>query len=85
MTRIGLAVASIGLAAALTACGGSEEEDFTEQSGDKIAQESKAAMSGLDAVKVSGDITSDGQEISIDMQVNSDAKCNGSIGAGEVQ
>jgi hypothetical protein len=82
MTRIGLAVASVGLAAALTACGGGEE-DFTEQSADKIAEESKAAMSGLDAVKVTGDISSDGQEISIDMQVNSDGKCIGSIGVGD--
>ena len=37
MTRIGLAVASVGLAAAtLTSCGGSD--DFTEESGDKIAK-----------------------------------------------
>lgn len=82
MTRIGLAVASVGLAAAtLTSCGGGD--DFTEQSGAKIAEESKAAMSGLDAVKVSGAITSDGQDITIDMQVNSDGKCFGSIGIGD--
>ena len=35
MTRIGLAIASIGMAAALTACGGGD--DFTDQSGEEIA------------------------------------------------
>lgn len=76
MTRIGLAVASVGLAAALTACGG---EDFADQPAEDIVEASKEAMSELDAVKVAGAITADGQEVEIDMQSNSDGKCVGSI------
>ncbi len=76
MTRIGLAVASVGMAAALTACGG---EDFTEKPAEDIVQASKDAMSDLSAVKVTGSISSDGQEIDLDMQTNSDGKCVGSI------
>lgn len=82
MTRIALAVASVGMAAALTACGGGGGDDFTEQSGQKIADASKKAMSGLDAVKVSGAVKTDGQEVSIDVQTNDKGDCTGSIGVG---
>jgi hypothetical protein len=81
MTRIGLAVASIGMAAALTACGGGD--DFTDQSGEEIADAAKEAMKGLDALKVSGAITTDGQEIELDIQTNADGDCTGSIGTGD--
>jgi len=81
MTRMGLAVASIGMAAALTACGGGGD-DFTDQSGQKIADASKKAMGGLDAVKVSGTVTSEGQEVTIDVQTNDKGDCTGSIGVG---
>jgi hypothetical protein len=81
MTRMGLAVASIGMAAALTACGGGGD-DFTEQSGQQIADASKKAMSGLDAVKVSGTVTTNGQEVTIDVQTNDKGDCTGSIGTG---
>jgi hypothetical protein len=81
MTRIGLAVASVGLAAAiLTSCGG---DSFTDQSGDKIAEDSKDAMGDLSAVKVAGTVTTAGQEITIDMQTNSDRDCTGSIKVGD--
>jgi len=78
MTRIGLAVASVGLATALTACGGGD--DFTDKSAEDIAEASKDAMGDLKAVKVSGSITADGQAIDLDIQTNSDGKCVGSIG-----
>jgi hypothetical protein len=85
MTRIGLAVAGIGIAAALTGCGGSDGsdgDDFTDQSGEKIASAAKKAMGGLDAVKVSGTITTSGQEVTIDVQTNDQGDCTGSIGSG---
>lgn len=82
MSHIGLAVASIGLAAAaLTSCSGGD--GFADQKGDKIAEDSKDAMSDLSAVKVSGTVTTDGQEITIDMQTNSDGDCTGSIKVGD--
>lgn len=80
MNRIGIAIASVGLAAAaLTSCSG---DSFTDQKGDKIAEDSKDAMSELSAVKVAGTVTTDGQEITIDIQTNADADCVGSIGVG---
>ena len=83
MTRIGLAVAGIGIAAALTACGGdSDSEDFTDQSGAKIADASKKAMGDLDAVKVSGTVTTSGEDVTIDVQTNDKGDCTGSIGTG---
>lgn len=81
MTRIGLAVASIGMAAALTACGGGGD-DFTEQSGQEIADASKKAMGDLSSVKVAGTVNTDGQEVKIDMQTNDKGDCTGSIGTG---
>jgi hypothetical protein len=56
--------------------------DFAKQSGAEIAKQSKEAMTGLDAVKFSGSITSDGQEISLDIQASSAGDCTGSLGLG---
>jgi hypothetical protein len=79
MTRIGLAVASIGLAT-LTACGGSDSTDFADESAETIVDASKTAMKDLEAVKVSGSITTDGKDVQIDVQTNADGDCVGSIG-----
>jgi hypothetical protein len=79
MTRIGLVAAGFGMAALLGACGGN---DFTDQPGGDIADASKKAMKGLDAVKVSGTVKTDGQEVTIDVQTNDKGDCTGSIGAG---
>jgi hypothetical protein len=77
MTRIGLAVASVGLAATLSACGGGD--DFADETAEDIVQASKDAMSELEAVKVSGSITSDDQEIELNIQTNSDGDCVGTF------
>jgi hypothetical protein len=77
MARIALAVAGISTLAVLTACGGS---DFADESADTIVKSSKDDMADLKAVKVSGDLTTDGQAISIDLQLNSDGDCTGSLG-----
>jgi hypothetical protein len=80
MTRIGLAVAGFGAIAVLTACGGS---DFADEPADTIVKASKDDMGNLKAVKVSGDLTSGGQVISLDLQANADGDCTGSIGVGD--
>lgn len=82
MTRIGLALASIGMAAALTACGGGGGDDFTEESGAKIADASKDAMEKLKAVKVEGAVKANGQEVALDIQTNNDGDCSGEIEVG---
>lgn len=93
MARIGLAVAALGAAAVLTACGGddggdggssgSDSSSFADQSAEDIVADAKADMGDLEAVKVSGTVTSDGQEINIDVQSNSSGDCTGSIGVAD--
>jgi hypothetical protein len=80
MARIGLAAAGISALAVLTACGGN---DFADESADTIVKAAKDDMGGLKAVKVAGELTSDGQAISIDLQVDSDGDCTGSLGIGD--
>jgi len=62
--------------------GGKSEADstFAKQSGDKIAAAAKADMKDLDEVRFSGDITSDSQKITLDMQASSAGDCTGTIG-----
>ena len=80
MARIGLALAGISAFAALAACGGS---DFADESADTIVKASKDDMGDLKAVKVSGELTTNGQAISIDLQANADGDCTGSIGVAD--
>ena len=80
MARIGLALAGISAFAALAACGSS---DFADESADTIVKASKDDMGNLKAVKVSGELTTNGQAISIDLQANSDGDCTGSLGIGD--
>ncbi|WP_395695793.1 hypothetical protein [Nocardioides sp.] len=79
MARIGMAVAGLGAAAVLTACGGS---DFADGSADDIAKSAKSAMGDLTSVTVSGEISSGGQDINIDLQTDKDGNCTGTIGLG---
>lgn len=88
MERIGLAIAALGVAAAtLTACsgddGGDGGDDFAKSPAEDIVAAAKSDMGDLKAVKVSGTVNNDGQEISIDIQSSSDGDCTGSIGVDE--
>ncbi|MFC7497128.1 MULTISPECIES: hypothetical protein [unclassified Nocardioides] len=85
--KAGTGLAALALtAAALTGCGGDDGggggEDFEGQSADEIVAQAKKDMEGLKAVRVSGSVTTDGQEIELDMQLNTDADCTGTIGFG---
>ncbi|HEY1133424.1 MAG TPA: hypothetical protein VGE77_02525 [Nocardioides sp.] len=85
MDRIGLAIAALGVAAAtLTACSGDDGgDDFAKSPAEDIVAAAKSDMGDLKAVKVSGTVNNDGQEISIDIQSSSDGDCTGSIGVDE--
>lgn len=85
MERIGLAIAALGVAAAtLTACSGDDGgDDFAKSPAEDIVAAAKSDMGDLKAVKVSGTVTNDGQEISIDIQSSSEGDCTGSIGVDE--
>ena len=68
-------------------CGGTDDKgggdsDFAKQSGHKIADAAKADMKELDQVKFSGEITSEGDNITLDVQASSAGDCTGSIGIG---
>ncbi len=82
MARIGLAVAGLGAVAVMTACGGSDS-GFADESADDIVKAAKSDMGDLTSVKVSGDITSGGQAISLDLQADGDGNCTGTIGIGD--
>ena len=79
-----------GMLAFAAGCGGSDDKadsdggdsDFAKQSGDKIAAQAKADMKDLDAVKFSGEITSEGDKVTLDIQASSAGDCTGSIGLG---
>jgi hypothetical protein len=78
-------VVGLGAAAVLSACGGdggcAEGGDFAARPADEIVKGAKSDMSDLDAVRVAGSMSSDGQEIKLDIQASADGDCTGSIGA----
>ncbi|MGB0101635.1 MAG: hypothetical protein WBP61_15260, partial [Nocardioides sp.] len=76
VARIGLTVAVLGVAGALAGCGA----DFADSTPEEIVAEAKEAMGDLTSVKVSGTITNEGQEITLDIQSSADGDCTGSIG-----
>jgi hypothetical protein len=78
------ALCVIGVLVLAAGCGGSDDKDsdFAKQSGDKIAADAKADMKKLDEVKFSGEITSDGDTVTLDVQASSAGDCSGSISVG---
>lgn len=80
MARMAMAAVGLGAATLLTACGGGDGDGFADKSADEIVKTAKADMADLKAVKVSGSVTSDGQQIDIDLQASSEGDCTGTIG-----
>ncbi len=78
MARIAMAVAGLGAATVLTACGGGD--GFADKPADEIVSTAKSAMGDLKTAKVSGSVTSDGQQIDLDLQASSEGDCTGTIG-----
>lgn len=62
--------------------GGTSSSSFTDGSGEEIAQTAKDAMAGLESVRVAGAITSDGQEIGLDLAVSKAGECAGTVSIG---
>ena len=79
------AVAAASVLLLAVGCGGKDAADsaFAKQSGDKIAAAAKADMKALDQVRFTGEITSEGQKITLDVQADSSGDCTGSIGVGD--
>jgi hypothetical protein len=77
-----VAALSVLVLAAAAGCGGKDDDGFAKQSGDKIAATAKADMKSLDEVKFSGEITSGGDKVTLDIQADFSGDCTGSIGLG---
>jgi hypothetical protein len=66
----------------LTACGGDPEGDeFAEQSPYRIARQTIEAMQALDSMRVKGLYTESEGTFDIDLAVDADGNCTGTIGA----
>ena len=89
-TRALAALCVVGALTLASGCGGDDsggdkdkaDSSFAKQSGDEIAAAAKADMKKLDEVKFSGDITSDGEKITLEIQASAAGDCTGSIGLG---
>lgn len=79
------AVAALTVLVFAAGCGGKDggDSDFAKQDGEKIADAAKKDMLTLDAVKFSGEISSGGDDISLDIQASSAGDCTGTIGIGD--
>lgn len=68
-------------------CGGNDDkgsagDDFAKKKADDIVATAKADMKDLDSVHLSGELSSSGQSISLDLKVTADGSCTGSFGVG---
>ncbi|MCW2797820.1 hypothetical protein [Nocardioides sp.] len=84
------ALAAVAMLALMSGCGGSSDDktssaadDFAKKKPDDIVATAKADMGKLDSVHLSGDLTSSGSSISLDLKVTSDGSCSGSFGVGD--
>ena len=57
-----------------------EDSDFAKLSGNEIAEAAKTDMQGLEQVTYSGEISTGGSSIQLDIQASSSGDCTGTIG-----
>ncbi|WP_148573365.1 hypothetical protein [Nocardioides caldifontis] len=70
------ALTGVAAAALLSACGGG----FAEESPEAIGEAAEKDMKALESVRIAGELTSDGEEISVDMALTTDGDCQGTLG-----
>jgi len=84
---LGIGFASAALVALAAGCGSDDDGDgggdggaeFTKQSAEKIADAAKEAMGDLDGVTIGGTLSTEGQEIELDMSIGTGGNCTGSF------
>jgi hypothetical protein len=87
MKRSTLATYAMGIAvaAAMTGCGGDDEgggssgESFADRPATEIVDAAGEAMKELDSLIITGDMTTEGQQASIDVQLSNDGNCTGGL------
>lgn len=75
MRRLNQAVGGAAALVLLAGCGGG----FADEPADTIVKAAAEDMKKLESVRMAGDIATEGQKISIDMQVASGGACQGSL------
>jgi hypothetical protein len=83
-----IGIAAVALTLVTAGCGGDDGDgdgggdggaDFTAQSAEKIAEAAKKAMGDLEGVTIDGTLSTEGQEIGIDMSIGTGGNCTGSF------
>lgn len=71
-----------GVALLGAGCGGGSDSSFADQSAKDITQAASADMKALKSLRISGDISTGGQKVDIDMQSTTDGDCQGTVKVG---
>jgi hypothetical protein len=74
--KLWVAAGAAGVLVALSGCG----NGFADESAEAITDAAATDMQDAKSLRMSGDLTNDGEEISIDLSMNTDGDCEGSIG-----
>ncbi len=73
-------------AALLSSCGDSDDDGsdkpFAKDSADQIAAKAVAATKGADSMRIKGDMRQEGKPVSLDIAVDQEKNCEGTIGTG---
>src|SRR4051794_20869314 len=88
--RAAAVLAALSVVALAAGCGGDSDSgsggsssDFAKESPEKIADAAKSDMKELDAVHYSGEISSGGSAIKLDVQASAAGDCTGSVTLGD--
>jgi hypothetical protein len=67
----------VGAIALLSGCGGN---DFAQESADTIVKAASDDMKSLSSLRMQGEVTTNGEQVTIDLALNTDGDCQGSLG-----
>lgn len=81
-SKVGMSlVGSLAVLSLVAGCG-SSSSGFSKESAKSIVNAAVKDTKALKAVKISGSITSSGQQTTIDLSTDTDGKCSGTVGVG---
>jgi len=72
-------IGALGALTLVAACGGDDGEAFADQPVEDIVAAVEADMKALTSLRMAGDITTGGQDLTIDLTVSTSGDCEGSI------